>query len=79
MLAAAVAVAGVGLWLGGQYVMDSRSLVHAAVVMPLLRLVLPDAEESHRVAVWLAKHGWCPTEGGAASAPGGQLSLTVNP
>lgn len=47
--------------LGLAYIFDSRAQIHRYVIMPLIRTVL-DGEDSHKLAIWLAKHGLVPKE-----------------
>lgn len=42
------------------YVMDSRSAVHQYLLCPLIRLLTPDAEEGHKLGIWLMKWGLAP-------------------
>jgi hypothetical protein len=42
------------------YASDSRALIHPLVTMPLLHQL--DPETSHKLSIWLAKHGIAPRE-----------------
>ncbi|AMD19965.1 HCL186Cp [Eremothecium sinecaudum] len=44
----------------GFYVMNSRSAIHEHVLCPLIRFVTPDAEDGHRLGIWLMKWGITP-------------------
>lgn len=57
----AVAAGAVGAVAGGYYLADSRSAVHEYVFCPLIRAVT-DAEQGHKLGIFLMKHGLCPWE-----------------
>lgn len=42
------------------YLMDSRSAIHQYLICPVIRLVTPDAEDGHKIGVWLLKWGLAP-------------------
>lgn len=42
------------------FLMDSRSAVHQYMFCPLIRLLTPDAEDGHKVGIWLMKWGLAP-------------------
>lgn len=42
------------------YSVDARSAVHQYLFCPLIRLVTPDAEDGHKLGIWLLKWGLSP-------------------
>ena len=60
-MALSVLVLGSGSLFGYFYLMDSRAAIHSQVLMPLMHAIL-EPEDSHNVAIWLAKHGLVPKQ-----------------
>ena len=56
-LQVAVVAATLGLATGAYYVADSKSAIHEYVFCPLIRSVT-DAEEGHRLGIFLMKYGF---------------------
>lgn len=73
-LQVAVVAATLGLATGAYYVADSKSAIHEYVFCPLIRSVT-DAEEGHRLGIFLMKYGLCPWE---FEKPGREKILGVN-
>ena len=44
------------------YVLDARSAVHRYLITPALRLITPDPEDAHRLAILALKHGLHPKD-----------------
>ena len=44
------------------YLLDARSAVHRYIFAPALRLVTPDPEDAHRIAVLALKYGLHPKD-----------------
>jgi len=47
---------------GAFYLLDARSAAHRYVFTPALRLITPDPEDAHRIAVLALKYGLHPKE-----------------
>jgi len=58
------------------YVLDARSAIHRYVFMPALRLITPDPEDAHRIAVLALKCGLHPKD---SKPDGPQLAVNVLP
>ena len=44
------------------YILDARSAVHRYIFTPVLRLITPDPEDAHRIAVLALKYGLHPKD-----------------
>ncbi|TPX34472.1 dihydroorotate dehydrogenase (quinone) [Synchytrium microbalum] len=44
------------------YSLDPRANIHKHVWMPIIHFAIPDAEDSHKLAIWLAHHGISPRD-----------------
>ncbi|TPX39381.1 dihydroorotate dehydrogenase (quinone) [Synchytrium endobioticum] len=44
------------------YTLDPRAHIHQHIFIPLIHWALPDAEDSHKLAIWLAQHGLSPRD-----------------
>lgn len=44
------------------YIIDARSAVHRYIIAPSLRLITPDPEDAHRIAVLALKYGLHPKD-----------------
>jgi dihydroorotate dehydrogenase len=60
-MALSILVLGSSSIFGLVYLMDSRAAIHTKLLMPLMHAVL-EPEDSHNVAIWLAKHGLVPKQ-----------------
>ncbi len=47
---------------GAFYLLDARSAAHRYIFTPVLRLLTPDPEDAHRIAVLALKHGLHPKD-----------------
>lgn len=50
----------VGGTVAGYYLMNSRSAIHEYLLCPIIRLATPDAEEGHKLGIFLLKWGLAP-------------------
>lgn len=61
---------------GAFYLLDARSAAHRYVFTPVLRLLTPDPEDAHRLAVLALKYGFHPKDHHKDEA---QLAVEVHP